>query len=127
MLTGVLPSLPFESMHLCTLFDYQPPRSYTNKLDCPFPAGAVGKCQQYFGEGNKLMPIDGSECKFNECTGSSQLLAPDQCDAWIDLYDATGGESWLACASLRTDPCSCTAHRSAPSTCNYDGTTVTSM
>ena len=31
----------------------------------------------------------------------------DDCQAWTDLYDATGGPKWTACSDKRLDPCSC--------------------
>ena len=43
------------------------------------------------------------------CTGNSTKLPQAQCEAWIDLYDSTGGDNWAgnAAACTRTDPCSC--------------------
>lgn len=44
-------------------------------------------------------PIPGSKC-----AGS---LAAADCQAWIDIFDATGGSKWIACSDKRLDPCSC--------------------
>ena len=72
----------------------------------------------------------------NVCTGNSKKLAPAQCDAWIEFYDALGGAGWECCSSLRTDPCSCQGAgpiavgggpRENVPVCSSDGTTVTQM
>jgi hypothetical protein len=34
-------------------------------------------------------------------------LVKADCQAWADLYDATGGGNWTACSDKRLDPCSC--------------------
>jgi hypothetical protein len=39
-----------------------------------------------------------------KCLGG---LVGDDCQAWTDLYDATGGPKWTACSNKRLDPCSC--------------------
>ena len=39
-----------------------------------------------------------------KCLGG--LVAGD-CQAWTDIYDATGGANWIACSDKRLDPCSC--------------------
>jgi hypothetical protein len=52
------------------------------------------------------------------CTGGSLGLDVYECDGWVSLYDALGGDNWLGldnhtgivsetCSALRTDPCSC--------------------
>jgi len=45
------------------------------------------------------------------CRGSSLGLDVGDCDAWVALYDALGGESWprnrTLCPNLRLDPCGC--------------------
>lgn len=44
------------------------------------------------------------------CNGTSLGLVASDCNAWQDLFDATGGSTtWIGCKTLRTDPCSCTA------------------
>ena len=43
-----------------------------------------------------------------QCTGSSSAgLADAECDAWVDLYDGTGGKNWTSCSDKRLDPCAC--------------------
>jgi Leucine-rich repeat (LRR) protein len=42
-----------------------------------------------------------------DCIGKSANLAQSECDAWIDLYDATGGTHWTHCRDNRLDPCGC--------------------
>jgi hypothetical protein len=41
------------------------------------------------------------------CTGMSQFLPKDQCDAWQKLYAGTGGARWKQCNDSATDPCAC--------------------
>ena len=49
------------------------------------------------------------------CTGASGGLPADQCRAWADFFDATGGPNWTGPCSeqgqcrvcSRTDPCAC--------------------
>merc|ERR1712113_361958 len=44
------------------------------------------------------------------CAGKSANLSEVDCRAWQDLFDATGGSTtWIACKTLRSDPCSCLA------------------
>lgn len=40
------------------------------------------------------------------CSGSSEL-APAQCRAYQELYDATAGHAWHHCNTTRNDPCNC--------------------
>ena len=61
-------------------------------------------------------------CTHNNCTGNSTNLAPAQCNAWIDFYDATGGSAWKDCRDDRTDPLSCSGVAS-----NAAGTSLTAM
>jgi len=56
-----------------------------------------------------------------ECIAASENLPADQCAAWIELHDATGGEDWNYCSRARTDPCSCQID--GP-TCNKDNTAI---
>ena len=52
-----------------------------------------------------------------QCTGKSASLAPADCAAWVQFYDAAGGGSgWRACSGARTDPCSCAASIASAST-----------
>lgn len=55
------------------------------------------------------------------CTGKSAGLAPEQCQAWADLYDAAGGPSWTECSRDRLDPCNC-GHGGTQ--CTRDGTAL---
>ena len=41
------------------------------------------------------------------CSGSSADLPADQCQGWVDMFDATAGGTWLRCYDSRLDPCSC--------------------
>ncbi len=46
------------------------------------------------------------------CTGDSLGLDVVDCDTWVDLYDALGGDKWprewaSGCSDLRLDPCGC--------------------
>ena len=44
----------------------------------------------------------------NTCAGKSAGLDDDDCAAWHDVFDATGGNStWKDCGDLRDDPCGC--------------------
>lgn len=44
----------------------------------------------------------------NTCAGKSAGLHDDDCAAWHDVFDATGGNStWKDCGDLRDDPCGC--------------------
>jgi hypothetical protein len=56
------------------------------------------------------------------CTGSSSALAPAECDAWIDLFESLGGDSWKLCSSAKLDPCSC-----SQTPCNADRTHIVSL
>jgi hypothetical protein len=61
------------------------------------------------------------------CAGSSTNLAPDQCNAWVDVYDQTGGAKWTACSDNRLDPCACMGIDDPGHTypvCNTPGTEV---
>ena len=61
-------------------------------------------------------------------TGGSSQLSPEQCIAWVRLYDDTRGANWTHCADARTDPCSCKGSNSDWAyTCSSDGTTIQRM
>ena len=50
----------------------------------------------------------GAGARASQCTGSQSAgLAPAECDAWVDLYNATGGKNWAYCSGNRLDPCAC--------------------
>ena len=50
----------------------------------------------------------GAGARASQCTGSSSTgLADAECDAWVDLYDGTGGKNWGGCSDKRLDPCTC--------------------
>ena len=50
----------------------------------------------------------GAGARASQCTGSQSAgLAQAECDAWVDLYDATGGKNWQECSGNRLDPCAC--------------------
>ena len=50
----------------------------------------------------------GAGARASQCTGSSSTgLADAECDAWVDLYDGTGGQNWRYCSDNRLDPCAC--------------------
>jgi Leucine-rich repeat (LRR) protein len=42
------------------------------------------------------------------CAGSSEKLSAKECQGFQNLYDGTGGVSWIACNN-RNDPCGCSA------------------
>jgi hypothetical protein len=50
-------------------------------------------------------PTPGSKCA--NSSGLSSSLAAGDCQAWVDIFDATGGRKWTACSGNRLDPCSC--------------------
>lgn len=65
------------------------------------------------------------------CTGASAKLAADQCAAWGQLFDATGGPHWTnvgpdgsTTTSSKTDPCAGCGYSV---TCSADGTSITNM
>ena len=41
------------------------------------------------------------------CSGESSAIYDWECEAWQELFDATGGENWTQCSKLRDDPCAC--------------------
>ena len=46
------------------------------------------------------------------CSTSSDLSAAG-CNAWVDLFDSTGGTGWTYCSQYRLDPCACTGNNAA--------------
>lgn len=59
------------------------------------------------------------------CTGESIGLDVGDCDVWVDMYDAMGGENWpetwqAPCPghNLRTDPCGCNGYWQKYVQCN---------
>lgn len=74
--------------------------------------------------------LAGAATKATNCTGSSEWGLPaEQCQAWIDFYDATGGPGWRSCSELRTDPCACKedlGHVLTP-ICNDAGSMIVTM
>jgi hypothetical protein len=124
--TGLLPALAFEQMtNGCYLFD--PANGGKNAFACPLPGGASHNCLKRVVEAGEWLNVTDDECTDTNCTGSSISLAPAQCNAWIDLYEATGGALWTYCAELKTDPCKCTGHKGEYDVCNSDGTAVQAM
>ena len=64
------------------------------------------------------------------CVGASAGLAPADCAAWVDIYDATKGSQWAGCSGNRLDPCGCTAkdHNGNPRVaCTGDKTHITEL
>jgi hypothetical protein len=57
-----------------------------------------------------LRPLNGVN---TACTGNSSGLHPDQCLAYQEFFDATGGTGWTICKN-KLDPCSC-FHTGLPS------------
>jgi len=45
------------------------------------------------------------------CIGNSWGLDVDECDAWVEFFDALGGPGWNKCSQHRLDPCGCTEGR----------------
>ena len=69
-------------------------------------------------------------CVTTVCVGASAGLAPADCAAWVDIYDATKGGQWAGCSGNRLDPCGCTAkdHNGNPRVaCTGDKTHITQL
>ena len=133
-LSGLLPALPFAQMTAsgCGLLDNA--RGGSNLWSCPWPAGATDKCMKSIASGTHWVNITNADC--DKCVGSSSKLPIDQCLAWMDFFDATGGHSWTYyitgqpfCRGTRADPCSCMGNdgTKAKAVCNVDNTTITMM
>ena len=109
-LTGIVPSLPFHQYTGgCELIDHHAGSTGGNQYACPLPPNAA-TCKQPKGTFPYALICNGSSL----CTGSSAGLAPAECDAWIQLYDSTGGSDWSSCSGHRSDPCSCSQSASYP-------------
>ena len=125
---GPLPAFTFPPTHICNLFnDYKNLTADMNQFTCPWPAGAVAACHvtdadcsKYSCDEETFQCVESragtlsaeacsDSCVGKTCTGNSTKLPQAQCEAWIDLYDSTGGDNWAgnAAACTRTDPCSC--------------------
>jgi hypothetical protein len=39
-----------------------------------------------------------------KCTGESAHLDSTECNAWVELFDKTGGPKWKIYTTSRTDP-----------------------
>jgi hypothetical protein len=63
------------------------------------------------------------------CTGASAGLAADQCAAWGQFFDGTGGPNWTGAAKKCTkiDPCGCTFDTFGGVTCSWTGSSITGM
>ena len=61
------------------------------------------------------------------CDGKSAGLAPAQCNAWIDLFDAANGDDWFDCERTRTDPCSCNVGTESNSVCDEAFTVIANL
>jgi hypothetical protein len=97
LLSGLVPPLPFRQYNRA-----QTDPSWADSCDiggnnytCPLPEGAAA-C-------NTTVRVS---C-VSPCIGKSNVLAVDQCLAWIDLFEGTGGEQWTHCSENKLDPCSC--------------------
>ena len=121
-LGGVVPALPFaQYTGYCGL---QLNSSATNHFVCPLPEGAEAchKCS----DATCVAP----SCVTTVCVGASAGLAPADCAAWVDIYDATKGSQWAGCSGNRLDPCGCTAKDpdGAPRVaCTSDKTHITQL
>ena len=116
--TGALPALAYDKLALCQLL-LDP---HTNRFTCPFPPGVTTHCTKAVG--GLWVPMTETDCV---CTGASANLAVDQCLAWIELYDSTGGSGWKVCSGMRTDPCACMGADGTSPVCSPDGTVVYQM
>ena len=58
-----------------------------------------------------LFALLAAAARASQCTGISMGLAEAECDAWVDLYDGTGGNTtWTHCSGNRLDPCACSTN-----------------
>jgi hypothetical protein len=90
-LSGFVPDLPFAQYTQCAISDH----ADSNDFACPVPPQA------------QLCKDGVPRCNHAACTGSSASLSPQECIAFVTLYDATGGAGWQQCSGLRLDPCAC--------------------
>ena len=68
-----------------------------------------------------------SSSSYGACAGNSSSLVSADCEAWQDLFDATGGSSsWIACQDLRLDPCACLTNQGQV-VCGGDGSHLTAI
>jgi hypothetical protein len=118
---GMLPVLPFENLQQCGLLDQTiDPRGH-NKFLCPWPEGATKKCHKEQKPG--WINITDSDCTL--CEGSSTDLPADQCIAWRNLYESTGGDNWTTRQKCtKYDPCGCMGQTPV---CNKIFTTMIAM
>jgi hypothetical protein len=90
------------------------------------PAGVRASVEH--GSGNSSLVMDGGGANATRpasaCTGKSVNLLQPQCEAWGDIFDATGGLTWIRSGTscTKADPCSC-----GGITCNAAGTSVTQL
>jgi Leucine-rich repeat (LRR) protein len=103
--TGLVPNLAFNNFTFCQLVG-----GYgNNSFACPLPktcnaSSITGgqRCQPGLCDGGFYLT-----CKDYACNGSSSGLAQPECNAWVELFDATGGANWTNCSKNRLDPCGC--------------------
>jgi hypothetical protein len=118
--TGALPALPYDNFvwNGCQLLAV----NSTNRFSCPLPPGITEHCTKY--DGSTWTPVTETDCV---CTGASANLAVDQCLAWIEFYDSTGGSGWKVCSGMRTDPCACMGVAGNWPVCSMNGSVVYQM
>ena len=104
-ITGMVPDLPFAQYKSCNL--------YKNHFGCPLPPGS-NTCN---GSSTAVT------CHYT-CTNSSANLAQPECDAWVELFDSTGGPAWTNCRGNRFDPCGCEYGSWSGVVCDDPGTTL---
>lgn len=73
--------------------------------ECPFPPAPPAPPSPPVPPAPSPTPTRGSKCA--NSSGLSSTLSAGDCQAWIDVFDATGGTNWSACSGNRLDPCSC--------------------
>jgi hypothetical protein len=117
---------PYETCKNDTL------QSVLRAVDTAATPGAISS--PWFGwDGSKPveLPSVKASCVITLCTGTSAALPVSQCNAWIAMYDATGGPSWSPyCATNRLTPCDCKGDgaKGVPTpVCNDAGDAIESM